>query len=90
MENGELSLQKLSYFTEGNTFTGSRTKDRENGVILRYLVKPDKENGRLLAYAWNRDVCFEKAPDRQEAAFSLDEEGLEETRSWLEGLYGSL
>ena len=27
----EMDLQKLTFFTEGNTFTGSRTKDWEKG-----------------------------------------------------------
>lgn len=83
MEREEMDLQKLSYFTEGNTFTGSRTKEGEKKALLRYLVKPDRENSRLLAWSWTEDLCFEKAQERREADFPLDEEGLDQVRDWL-------
>ncbi len=90
MDNVQMDLQKLNYFTEGNTFTGSRTKDWARGVILRYLVRPDLDEGKLLAYSWDKDVCFEKAEEKQEAEFPLDEQGLEGVRSWLLERYGQL
>ena len=33
-----MDLQKLTFFTEGNTFTGSASKDLAAGLLLRYLV----------------------------------------------------
>lgn len=78
----ELGLQKLAFFTEGNTFTGEH--DREAGPLMRYLVKPNHEEKTLLAYVWNSDVCFEKAEEKTEQVFPLSEKGLEEIRSWLQ------
>ncbi len=82
-----IDMQKLNFFTEGNTFTGSRTKDKAAGTLLRYLVRPDLENGRLLAYAWTCDLCFERAPEKQEAEFPLNEEGIETIQNWLHEQY---
>lgn len=82
-----MDLQKLTFFTEGNTFTGSRTKDPATGALLRYLVYPDLENQKLIAYAWTTDVCFERAQERSEAAFFLSEQGLSETQTWLQEQY---
>ena len=78
----ELDLQKLQFFTEGNTFTGER--DSEQGAILRYLVKPDREDHQLVAYAWHSDLCFEQAEGKVEQAFPMSEDGLEEIRRWLQ------
>lgn len=77
----ELDLQKLTFFTEGNTFTGEYTN--ENGTITRYLVKPDRENDALLAYAWHKDVCYEAAEIDAEQTFALSDEGLEKIQTWL-------
>ena len=41
-------MQNLTFFVEGNTFTGSRS---QGDALLRYRVAPDKENGQLLAGA---------------------------------------
>ncbi len=85
MENEVFDLQKMTFFTEGNTFTGSRTKDGETGALLRYLVRPvsDETGKRLEVFSWNTDVCFEKAPDPEEAQFPMDEEGLDRIQDWL-------
>lgn len=85
-----MDLQKLSFFTEGNTFTGSRTKDWDSGTMLRYLVRPDFENGKLLAYSWTEDVCFERAQEKQGKEFPLNDEGLEEIQAWLQEQYAGL
>lgn len=90
----ELDLQKLHYFTadeyEGNEFTGSCTKDREQKILLRYAVKPDLENQLLLAFAWTQDVCFEKAVDKQEKQFPMTSEGHCALRDWLQARYNEL
>lgn len=85
-----MDLQKLNFFTEGNTFTGSRTKDWRKGILLRYLVRPDLENGKLEAFAWTEDVCFERAAKKNEASASLTERGLEQIREWLLDEYQKL
>ncbi len=90
MEDERLDMQKLSYFTEGNTFTGSRTKDWDKGVLLRYLVRPDREEEKLTAYSWTEDVCFERAQERREEQFPLNEEGLESIQAWLQEQYRAL
>ncbi len=90
MEAETMDLQKLTFFTEGNTFTGSRTKDPKTGALLRYLVYPDRENEKLIAYGWTTDVCFEKAKERQEASFPLSEQGLSEIQAWLQEQYRAI
>lgn len=78
----ELDLQKITFFTEGNTFTGERTAG--NGKIMRYLVKPDRDEDALLAYVWYQDVCYECAEITAEKSFPLTEEALDEIQSWLQ------
>lgn len=85
-----MDIQKLTYFVEGNTFTGGATKDGEKGLLLRYRVEPDNGNGQLLAWAWTRDVCFERAGDTEEKTFLMTEEGLAELDAWLQGLFDAL
>lgn len=75
-------LQKLVYFTEGNTYSGSKT---ENGKLLRYRVEPDRENGLLLAWCWHEDKCFQRAGEKEGKRFPLNEEGLDAIPGWLEG-----
>lgn len=85
-----MDLQKLVYFTEGNTFTGSRTKDPEKGILLRYRAEPDTAEGELKAWAWTKDLCFERAGEREEKSFPLNQQGLEAADAWLQGLYDAL
>ncbi len=85
-----MDMQKLAYFTEGNTYTGSATKDREQGLLLRYKVEPDLEEQQLSAHAWARDLCFEKAGEAQRQAFPLNQEGLDKLLAWLQGQYDAL
>lgn len=87
MEEGRLDLQKLSFFTEGNTFTGGKTKDWEKKIVLRYLVRPDLEERKLLAYSWTEDLCFDRAREKQEAEFPLTEQGIEQIQAWLQERY---
>ena len=56
-----LELQKFHYFDEGNTYAGQKTKDPDSGLLLRYLVEPDKEAALLRAYAWTED-CASSGP----------------------------
>ncbi|MCI8395771.1 MAG: hypothetical protein HFE88_08580 [Acutalibacter sp.] len=85
-----MDLQKLTFFTEGNTFTGSVSKDPAAGLLLRYLVEPDKENEQLKAYAWRKDLCFERAGEKEEQEFPMTQQGLEEADAWLQGLFDAL
>lgn len=90
MEGEQMDLQKLSFFTEGNTFSGSRTKDWNKKNLLRYQVRPDLENRKLTAFAWTSDLCFEAAPEKREKEFSLDDSGLSEIQNWLLQQYQDL
>ncbi len=90
MENEQMDMQKLTYFTEGNVFTGSKTKDWAARTMLRYLVRPDFENEKLLAYSWTDDVCFECAGGKKEAGFPLNDEGIEQIQIWLRERYEEL
>lgn len=85
----EIETAKLAYFVEGNTYTGSRTKDPAAGAILRYRLVPDRENSLLQVACWDRDVCYEKA-EPQEREFPLEAEGLEAARSWLAEQYARI
>ncbi len=85
-----MDLQKLTFFTEGNTFTGSASKALAAGLLLRYLVEPDKENEQLKAYAWRKDLCFERAGEKEEREFPMTQQGLEEADAWLQGLFDAL
>ena len=73
-------MQKLYYFTEGNSFTGSYSSGPK---LLRYRVEPDKENSQLLAWSWKEDKCFERALEKQEGAFPMTEKGMEQLHGWL-------
>lgn len=77
-------MQNLTFFVEGNTFTGSRSQE---GALLRYRVAPDKENGQLLAWCWQEDKCFERAASPEHKAFLLDEPGLAAIQDWLAGFW---
>ena len=59
-----IELQKFHYFDEGNIYAGQKTKDPDSGLLLRYLVEPDKEAALLRAYAWTEDKCYERAHDK--------------------------
>lgn len=84
-------LPGFNFFEEGNTWTGSRTKSREEQILLRACITPDKENGVLKADLWkNQDICFELAKDRESRTFPLKAESLEEIQSWLSEEYGKL
>lgn len=61
MEQEAMDMQKLSFFTEGNVFTGSRTKDWSARTMLRYLVRPDKENENCWPGA-GRKMCASSWP----------------------------
>lgn len=78
-------MQNLTFFTEGNTFTGSKSQGER---LLRYLARPDKENGQLLAWVWEEDLCFERANPKEHKAFLLTEEGIQQLSAWLDSLWG--
>ena len=90
MDKTEMDLQKLVFFTQGNTFTGSRTKDAASGLLLRYRVAPDNGEGELVAHCWQQDICFELAKDAAEVRFPMTEEGLDQVQQWLSQQYESL
>ncbi len=84
-------LPGFNFFGEGNTWTGSRTKSREEQILLRARIVPDKQAGQLTAQLWkNQDVCFEKAKEVESRSFPLKAESLEEIQSWLSEEYEKL
>lgn len=85
-----MDMQKLAYFTEGNTFTGSATKDPVRGLLLRYRAVPDVGEGELKLWAWKKDLCFERAGETEEKAFPLNQQGLDDAAAWLQSLYDAL
>lgn len=85
-----MELQKLAYFTEGNTFTGSATKDPEKGLLLRCRAEPDTGEGELKVWAWKKDLCFERAGETEEKTFPLNQQGLDQACAWLQSLYDAL
>ena len=89
MEN-RIETAKIAYFIEGNTYIGSKTKDPQEGWLLRYRLVPDKDNGVLHTACWDEDVCFEKAEQPWQQDFPLDAEGLESARAWLLDHYARL
>ena len=72
-----LELQKIHYFDEGNTYAGQKTKDPDSGLLLRYLVEPDKEAALLRAH------------NKLQKEVPLSEEGLEQALAWLEEQYAA-
>ena len=75
-------LQNITYFTEGNSYTGSQSDGA--GRLLRYRVAPDQENQLLLAWHWQEDKCFELAAEKQEFSAPLSDQGSGQVRAWLE------
>ena len=86
----QLEVQKFHYFDEGNLYAGEKVKDEAKGLLLRYYVAPDKEAALFHVYAWQEDVCFEKAQEKEGRDFPFSEEGLEQARDWLEERYAAL
>ncbi len=86
----EMDVQELVYYSEGNNFTGSRTKNPLTGSFLRYRIAPDRENARLKLWTWREDVCFELAREKTEDDFPFTEEGLERLKADLIDKYSSL
>ncbi len=73
----QLDVPALSYFEQGNVFTGSCRKD------FRYRIA--KQEDSLSAWIWYADVCFEKAGDSEELTFPLTSEGLSECAEKIAG-----
>lgn len=83
-------VQTLTFFTEGNTYAGGITKDKKKNLLMRYLVRPDKENDRLEAFMWTEDVCFECSGEKKTESFALTDEGIDEVKVWLKERYDEL
>lgn len=89
-DTNRMNMQILTFFTEGNTFTGGRTKNFKTKLLMRYLVRPDKENDRLQAFTWYEDVCFECSGEKKSADFPMTDEGIDEIQLWLQERYAEL
>lgn len=67
MSEKPLDVPVLSFFEQGNVFTGSC---RDN---FRYRIA--KQEDALVANIWHKDVCF-GLTDMEEYTFSMTDEGL--------------
>lgn len=86
-----LELPGFNYFEEGNIWTGSCTKSREEALMLRVRVAPDRENEKLLVWLWkNEDVCFERAKKFETRELPFQAVSLEDIKDWLSQEYAAL
>lgn len=77
-------LPGFNFFEEGNTWTGSCTKDRATSTMIRMRIVPDKENHKLLASLWkNQDLCYEKAQNKAEREGDFSAQGLASLEAWF-------
>lgn len=89
-EEMQPEVQTLNFFTEGNTYAGGITKDRKKNLLMRYLVRPDRENDKLEVFMWTEDVCFECSGEKKTESFALTDEGIDEVKVWLKERYDEL
>lgn len=84
-----LSFPRFDYFEQGNLWTGSLTKDRKEGTMVRGRIFPKMDSeGRVLeelqVCLWvNEDLCYELATGKMERVFLPMEESMEEIRAWF-------
>lgn len=74
-EKVSLDIPALSYFSFGNSYTGSC------GSAFRYRIV--KEGESLLASVWYADVCCELAEEKTEKTFPESDEGLRACVAWI-------
>lgn len=74
MING-YDFPEISYFTQGNTFTGSEG----NNFRYRLTLEEDK----IKASVWFVDLCYELAEDIQDSFFDSTNEGLIKAIEWI-------
>lgn len=67
MSEKQLDIPVLSFFEQGNVFTGSCRTD------FRYRI--EKQDDALLANIWHKDVCFGMT-DAEAYTFPVTDEGL--------------
>ena len=53
-------------------------------------MEPNKEESVFLVYAWEEDLCFQRAHDIEQKTYPFSEEGLEQAVDWLEEKYAAL
>lgn len=92
MEHSDIQIDILgiNHYMEGNDLTGSLTKSREQSLLIRFKIHPDRENRKLITYLWKTDYCFDKASDKVEKEFPLTAEGLDAIKEYLLQEYRNL
>jgi len=73
MING-YDFPEISYFLQGNDFTGSQ-------VDCRYKIS--KQDDELKVFLWYEDVCFECAENKVEETFEVSNNGLVKAIEWI-------
>ena len=73
LQQEKIYLPPLRYFENKNTFSGSCG-------MLRFMLKPDTENGTIHAQIWHGLFCLQKSTVEEELDFPLSEEGREALR----------
>lgn len=81
MING-YDFPEISYFEQGNCFTGCE------GNEFRYRIakigdKKKDEDVYLLASVWYEDLCYEIASDKLEERFGISNEELVKAIEWI-------
>lgn len=73
MING-YDFPEISYFLQGNDFTGSQGE-------CRYKIS--KQDDELKVYCWFEDVCFECAENPEVECFEVSNDGLVKAIEWI-------
>lgn len=89
-DSSHLDMQTLTFFTEGNSFAGEKTKNPKTQLMMRYWVRPNKETQQLEAFVWTTDVCFACSCEKKEGKFPMTDEGVEEVCAWLHEKFDEL
>jgi len=74
MINGH-DIPEIAYFVNKNVFTGS------DGKNFRYRLA--NSDGKLEAFVWYEDICFELCRDPESETFELSNDALPSAVDWI-------
>lgn len=74
MINGH-DIPEIAFFENGNVFTGSE------GKSFRYRLA--NSDGKLQAWVWYDDICFELCTDPISETFELSNDALPNATDWI-------
>lgn len=81
MING-YDFPEISYFEQGNVFTGCDGDDFRYRIAMVGNKKNDEEI-YLLASVWFEDICYELAENKTEKRFEVSDEELVKAIEWI-------